>query len=296
MYTSETFDRRSLFRMIGMACGGAAATTLALAKEPKVNTPFYNKLTLQEEAALGAKFSAEFEKKVEILENPLIDNYLNGIIKRLGEQSQAPFWPYQVKVVNASDINAHALPGGFLYIRRGLLEWVEDENEMVGALAHEVGHVVARHSTNQMMLNFIAANVYEKVKKNLMLDNTVIARIIEQLGGPLVLLAKLKYGRDNEMQADLLGFYEMYRAGWHPNGLLKFFSQLEKKMPRGNALERILSDHPDSGDRARVIEKELQQVSITGPMREQSWEFKGLKAVLRMMPAAPKPEVSQKRG
>jgi predicted Zn-dependent protease len=294
MYTDETLDRRSLFRMIGMACGGAAAARMVFAKEPTISTPIYNKLTLEEEAALGAKFAVEFERKADILENPLIDAYLNGIVKKLGASSQAPFWPYQVKVVNASDINAHALPGGRLYVQRGLLEWVEDENEMVGALAHEVGHVVARHSTNEMMLNFIAANLYEKVKKNLLLENTVIERIIQQLGGPLVLLAKLKYSRDNEMQADLLGFYEMYRAGWHPNGLMKFFSQLEKKQRQGNALDRLLSDHPPSADRANAIEREMNQLPALGPMREQSWEFQGLKTVLRMMPAPPKPEVTQK--
>ncbi len=260
-----------------------------LASEPHPTTPPYNTLTEEEELELGRKFAANYESKVQILANPIIDGYLNGIVKKIGDASQHPEWPYHIKVVNDSEINACAIPGGFLYIHRGLLEFVEDENEMVGAIAHEVGHVVARHTTNQLSLFFAAQHVYEQVKRNLLLDNTVFAEIIERLGGPIVILARLKYSRANESEADLLGFYEMMRAGWHPNGLLKFFTRLQQQEGRQSAVDVMLSDHPATDERARVMRHELETVKITSPMREQTLQFRALKLALSIMPAAPKP-------
>jgi predicted Zn-dependent protease len=285
---STELSRRRFVGLAGLL-GASALVSPALlhAVEPHIVDKPYNTLTEEEEIALGRKFSAEYEKKVEMLHNPVIDAYLNSIIHKLGNASQRPHWPYQVKVVNSAVVNACAIPGGFLYLQRGLLEYVEDENEMVGAMAHEVGHVVARHTTNQLVLNFLAKNLYDRVKKNVLLNNDVIARVIETLGGPVVLLAELKYSRENESEADMLGFYEMLRAGWHPNGLLKFFTRMQQAERGRTPLDVMLSDHPSSSDRAAAIRRELASVKITAPLTEQTVQFKALKEALRLMPPAP---------
>jgi predicted Zn-dependent protease len=285
---STELSRRRFVGLAGLL-GASALVSPALlhAVEPHIVDKPYNTLTEDEEIALGRKFSAEYEKKVEMLHNPVIDAYLNSIIHKLGNASQRPHWPYQVKVVNSAVVNACAIPGGFLYLQRGLLEYVEDENEMVGAMAHEVGHVVARHTTNQLVLNFLAKNLYDRVKKNVLLNNDVIARVIETLGGPVVLLAELKYSRENESEADMLGFYEMLRAGWHPNGLLKFFTRMQQAERGRTPLDVMLSDHPSSSDRAAAIRRELASVKITAPLTEQTVQFKALKEALRLMPPAP---------
>jgi beta-barrel assembly-enhancing protease len=287
----QMVNRRKFLGIAGIL--GASAffpSALLLASEPKVKDQPYNTLTEQEEIELGKKFSEEYEKKVEILQNPIIDAYLNHIVRKLGDNSQRPKWPYQVKVVNSGVVNASAIPGGFLYLQRGLLEFVDDENEMVGAMAHEVGHVVARHTTNQLVLTFMARNLYEKVKANIFRNNAVISGIIEALGGPVVLLAQLKYSRENESEADMLGFYEMLRAGWNPNGLLKFFTRLQD-MERGRgAIDVMLSDHPASKDRAEAIRRELATVTVTAPLIEQTVQFRALKAALKAMPPAPMPQ------
>jgi len=286
---STELSRRRFVGLAGLL-GASALVSPALlhAVEPHIVDKPYNTLTEEEEIALGRKFSAEYEKKVEIMHNPVIDAYLNNIIHKLGNASQRPHWPYQVKVVNSAVVNACAIPGGFLYLQRGLLEYVEDENEMVGAMAHEVGHVVARHTTNQLVLNFLAKNLYDRVKKNVLLNNDVIARVIEALGGPVVLLAELKYSRQAESEADMLGFYEMLRAGWHPNGLLKFFTRMEQNERGRTPFDVMLSDHPSSADRAAAIRRELASVQIATPLVEQTVQFKALKEALRLMPPAPK--------
>lgn len=287
---SKELSRRKFVGLAGLL-GASALVSPALlhAVEPHVRDQPYNTLTEEEEIALGRKFSEEYEKKVEILHDPVIDAYLNHIIRRLGDASQRPHWPYQVKVVNSAVVNACAIPGGFLYLQRGLLEYVEDENEMVGAMAHEVGHVVARHTTNQLVLTFLARNLYERVKQNVLRNNEVISHVIELLGGPIVLLAQLKYSRENESEADMLGFYEMLRAGWHPNGLLKFFTRMEQNERGRTPFDVMLSDHPSSASRAAAIQHELTTVRITAPLVEQTVQFKALKEALKLMPPAPKP-------
>ena len=287
---STELSRRRFVGLAGLL-GASALVSPALlhAVEPHIQDKPYNTLTEEEEIALGRKFSEEYEKKVEMMHNPVIDAYLNNIIHKLGNASQRPHWPYQVKVVNSAVVNACAIPGGFLYLQRGLLEYVEDENEMVGAMAHEVGHVVARHTTNQLVLNFLAKNLYDRVKKNVLLNNDVIAHVIEALGGPVVMLAELKYSRQSESEADMLGFYEMLRAGWHPNGLLKFFTRMEQQERGRTPFDVMLSDHPSSADRAAAIRRELASVKITAPLTEQTVQFKALKETLKLMPPAPKP-------
>jgi len=224
-----------------------------------------------------------------LIRNPLIGPYLDDIVRKLGKSSQRPDWPYRIQAVNSAEINASAIPGGALYVQRGLLEYVEDENELVGALAHEIGHVVARHTTNQLMLTFLARNLYETVKKNILLNNSVIAGIIEQMGGPIVILAQLKYSRENESEADLLGFYEMMRAGWNPIGLMSFFERVQGRQGSSTPLDVMLSDHPSSAGRVEAIKKELDSVRITAPVRMDTLKFRAMRSALRLMPPAPKP-------
>ncbi|HEX4136387.1 MAG TPA: M48 family metalloprotease [Bryobacteraceae bacterium] len=282
-------SRRAL---LGTASAFAASLSGVLpmeGSEPRITTPPYNTLSFEEEIALGRKFAQEYEKDVELIRNPLIGPYLDDIVRRLGKNSQRPDWPYRIQTVNSAVINASAIPGGFLYVQRGMLEFVDDENELVGALAHEMGHVVARHTTNQLMLTFLARNLYETVKKNILLNNSVISGIIEQLGGPVVLLAQLKYSRENESEADLLGFYEMLRAGWNPIGLMNFFERIRGREGNRSPLDVMLSDHPSSAGRIDEIKKEIDSVKVTAPVRMDTLKFRALKSALRLMPPAPKP-------
>ena len=288
---SITFSRR---RFAGIAGALVAGTLLPAewlhAVEPQVVDQPFNTLTQEEEIALGKKFAEAYEKKVELLRAPDIDSYLNHMVRKLGDASQRPSWPFQIKVVNSATVNASAIPGGLIYVQRGLLDFVKDENELAGVIAHEAGHVVARHTTNTLVLDLVARSLYESVKENLFLNNDVIANVIETLGGPVVLLAQLQYSRENESEADMLGFYEMLRAGWNPNGMLRFFTRLEENEGGSNLFTTMLSDHPASADRADAIRQELTTVSVKAPPILMSTDFTAMKATLARLPAAPRAE------
>jgi predicted Zn-dependent protease len=282
-------NRRKFMSMAGVFGAAALVPSSWLhAVEPHVHTEPYNTFTEEEEIALGRKFAESYESKIEILHNSTIDSYLAGMVHRLANASQKPEWPFQVKVVNSAVINASAIPGGHLYVERGLLDFVEDENEVAGAVAHEIGHVVGRHTTNQLAANFLARGLYETVKKNVLRNNQVISQIIETLGGPVVMLAELKYNRDHESEADMLGFYEMLRAGWHPDGLMRFFQRLSQR-ERSSVIGVMLSDHPASTERASAIRREEATARINAPSVLQTAEFRQMKEVLRQLPPAPKP-------
>jgi predicted Zn-dependent protease len=227
------WSRRAWLCKAGM---GTAALALAPgwlaevlpAEEPHITVSPLNKLSDDDEIALGQRFAESLEKEETIVSNALIDRYLGKIVADLAAQSQRPHLPYSVKLVNSHVPNAFSLPGGFLYVNRGLIELISSEDELAAALAHEIGHVVGRHVINKLLLTFAARSVLKPVLDNLNESNGVIEKIILQMGGAVAMLAMLHFSRTDEAQADLLGFYETLRAGWDPHGFLKLFDHLDE--------------------------------------------------------------------
>jgi predicted Zn-dependent protease len=281
--------------MLQKAGMGAAVLTLApglLAEEPHVTVSPLNKLSDVDEIALGRRFAAELEKEAPIVDNVLIDHYMGKIVEGLAAQSQRPNLPYAVKMINSHEPNAFSLPGGFLYVNRGLIELITSEDELAAALAHEIGHVVARHAVNQLLVTFAARSVLKPVLDNLDKQNGVVDGIILKYGGALAMLAKLQFSRRDEGQADLLGFYEMLRAGWDPNGFLKLFAHIDElEKASGGTTIPFLSDHPPTPERAEAIRNELTQVTVPSGAASNSMKFQVFKSALGLLPQPPrKPE------
>ena len=135
----------------GLAVFCAAVTIGLRADEPKIETPSYNTMTDTQEIAIGREAAAEIEKerKLTFVEVPRVQAYVSRVVAQLAGQSRRPQLAYSVKVVDTAQINAFALPGGFLYVNRGLIEWARSESEVAAVLGHEVGHVVGRHCCQQ---------------------------------------------------------------------------------------------------------------------------------------------------
>jgi predicted Zn-dependent protease len=148
--------RRVLFSS-GAAPGLGILLFLALfaglqlhAEEPTSSKAFYNTFSDQEEMAMGRQAAEEAEKQRPILNAPPLSAYLRDVGQKVAQASRRPQLPYVFKIVNSNSVNAFSLPGGYVYVNRGILDFVQNESELAGVLAHEIGHVVAYHSMNDV--------------------------------------------------------------------------------------------------------------------------------------------------
>lgn len=292
--TTRVLTRRAWLTRAGM--GTAAlflnpllATTSLIAEEPHVSIRSRGNLSDEDEIALGRRFSIELEKETPLLSNPLIDQHLNSMARELANHSQRPSLPYHVKVIDSVEVNASSLPGGTIYVNRGMLELLTSEDELAAILSHEIGHVVGRHEINQLMLTFHAKALLKPVLDNLNKQNGIVEKIILQLGGAVALLARLHFSRQDEAQADLLGFYEVLHAGWDPRGFVKMFAAVEtlEKNSRGARIP-FLSAHPPTPERLAAIQHELTQVTIPEDARTDSLDFRACKTALKLLPPPPR--------
>jgi predicted Zn-dependent protease len=289
------WSRREWLSKAGM---GAAALALAprwlasglWAEEPHIVISPLNLLKDEDEIELGQQFAAQFEKEEAVVSNVLINSYLGKVVATLAAQSQRPDLPYSIKLVNSHVPNAVSLPGGFLYVNRGLVEMIASEDELAATLSHEIGHVVARHVVNQLLIFFAAQSLLKPVLDNLNEKNGVIDQIILKLGGAAAMLARLHFSRRDEAQADLLGFYDMLRAGWDPNGFLKLFAHIDalEKSSEGTPIP-FLADHPPTPEREEAIRNELKLVSVPAAAATDSVKFQVFKSAMGLLPEPPKP-------
>ena len=283
--------RRRMIELLAVAGVGFTFAHKLLASEPHVTKPSYNTLSDEEEIALGRDFDHKMVSEVQIIHHSLIDNYLNGIVGELARASQRPNLPYNVKLVNTYDVNAASVPGGFLYVNRGLIQTIDTEGELAATLSHEVGHVVARHVTNRLLLTFRARQLYDQVKGNLLRDNRVVEQIIDQFGGAVAMLALMHFSREDEFEADMLGFYEMLRAHYDPAKFLDLFAKLEKlEREEGSHPNPFLVDHPPTPERVQRIRNELTQVRVPAGAKENTLSFRAFRAAMSLLPAPPPPQ------
>ena len=286
-----TWTRRALLCRAGSAAAAAllpGCASICLGNEPRVANAQRARMSDEQEIALGRRFAADFESESPVLANPLIDQHLNAMVRELAATSQRPHMPYRAKVINLPAMNAASLPGGSIYVYRGMLEILSTENELAAVLAHEIGHIAGRHTINQLMLTFQAQALLKPLLENLNRQNGAVEKILEQLGGAVALLARLSYSRQDESQADLLGFYDMLRAGWDPRGYLAMFESMEEQESESrNSSQSALLVHPPTEDRVAAIERELKLITIPEDARTDSLDFRACKAALQLLSSHP---------
>ena len=244
-----------------------------------------NKYSVQDDVKLGRQAAQEAEQQFPLLRDEELRSYVEDVGRRLVVAIPSEFqhseFQYYFKVVNARDINAFALPGGPMYINRGMIEAARTEGEMAGVMAHELSHVALRHGT---------AQASKGQKYGVLAGIAGIAGTI--LGGPGVgQLAQapfavylLKFSREYETEADLLGSQIMARAGYDPRDLANMFRTLEQQGAGGGG---FLSDHPSPSDRYARINQEAQNLRVNSNMRGDSREFARVQERLRGYQQAP---------
>ena len=249
-------------------------------------TPGFNLFSVEQDIEIGRQSAVEAERQLPLLNDRNVDRYLNEIIRKLAAQAPGPRYPYAVKAVNAPEINAFALPGGPMYVNRGLFEAARSEAELAGVLAHEMSHVALRHGTHQASKAYLTQAGLGILGGLLGRNGGNASNIVNAIGGLGLNVVFLKFGRDDEYQADELGAEIMAGAGYNPVAMANFFELLRSEQSHDpGKLERFFSDHPPSADREARIRD--QAVSLPLARSNDVGGFDRMRADLqRLSPAA----------
>ena len=252
-----------------------------------------NKFSVQDDIRLGREAAQQAESQFPLLRDAEVQNYVENVGERLvssiPSEFRHPGFDYFFKVVNARDINAFALPGGPMYVNRGMIEAARTEGEMAGVMAHEISHVALRHGT---------AQATKGQKYGLLAGIAGIAGTI--LGGPAIgELAQapfavyfLKFSREYETEADILGAQIMARAGYDPRDLANMFQTIQRQ---GGSSGGWFSSHPSPKDRFARINREAQMLQVNAGMRD-SRDFGRIQQKLRGYGTAPTMAEIQRSG
>ena len=236
-----------------------------------------NWYSIEREIRIGKGLAQEVEQSAKLLQDPVVNEYVNRIGQNLVRNSDARV-PFTIKVIDSDEINAFALPGGFFYVNTGLILAADEESELAGVMAHEIAHVAARHATRQVTrsqwaniatlpLIFVGGGI------------GYAARSAVGIGLPLTFMS---FSRGFESEADFLGLQYMYKTGYDPQSSISFFEKIqakEKKQP--GTIAKAFSTHPQTPDRIAKVQHEIATIL---PSREQylvtTSEFDEVKARL----------------
>jgi predicted Zn-dependent protease len=239
-----------------------------------------NFYSLEKEIAMGKQFAQELERQAKIIDDPVISEYVNRVGQNLVRNSDVKV-PVTIKVIDAEEVNAMALPGGFFYVNAGLVMKAESESELAGVMAHEIAHIAARHGTRQAT----RGQIVNLASIPLIFMGGWTGYGIRQAISVAIPIGFLQFSRNFESEADLLGLQYLYKAGYDPTSFVDFFEKIqsdEKKKP--GTMAKIFSSHPLTDDRIKNSQKNIQEILEAKPEYVVSTsEFDEVKARLIAM-------------
>jgi len=263
------------------------------AEEPTPSRAFYNTFSDGEEMAMGRKAAEETDKQLPILVEPLLTAYVNHLGQKVAKESRRSEIQYSFKIVNTDAVNAFSLPGGFVYVNRGLLDFVTSESELAGVLAHEIGHVVAYHSMNDVARRALVDQGIYQLQKAGLVNDQQMADMMKRYGGPMLLFVDRKFSREEESEADMLGMYNAIRAGYDPQGLIAFLARLSQFIGDPSLVEGLLMNHPLPGERVKALRAELREHPAPSGLEKDSIGFRAARLQLKALPPPPPPAKKQ---
>jgi Zn-dependent protease with chaperone function len=247
--------------------------------QTKVN-PGWNMFSPQQDVEIGAQSAAEAERQLPLVRDADVESYVNRIGQKLAANAGGPQFQYRFRVINASDINAFALPGGFVYLNRGIIENARNEGEVAGVLAHEIAHSALRHGTHQASKAYAAQaglQILGGLLSGKVGNNT--AQILNVVGGVGMNALFLKFSRELETQADVRGAQILAASGYTPADMVSFFNTLAKADTSKKTT--WLSNHPAPPDRIARIEKERQLLRESATPTQNVAQLNSIKSELR---------------
>ncbi|MDA1313157.1 MAG: M48 family metallopeptidase [Acidobacteria bacterium] len=216
-----------------------------------------NLYSLEKEIGLGKQLADEVEKHSKVVDDPVISEYVNRVAQNIARNSDIKV-PLVVKVLDADEVNAFALPGGYFFVNTGLVRLAENEAELAGVMAHEIAHIAARHGTRQASKGQIA----NLASIPLIFLGGWTGYGIRQAAGLAVPMTFLKFSRGFEQDADLLGIQYLWKAGYDPTSMVAFFERLQnqKKKKEGGGISGLFRSHPLTSKRIKLAQEAIDQI------------------------------------
>lgn len=231
----------------------------------------------QQQVAMGRQYAQEIDKSTHFVTDPVVDEYVNRIGQNLVKNSDAKV-PFTIKVIDSNQINAFALPGGFLYVNSGLILAADDEAELAAVMAHEISHVAAHHAAREMTRMHYA----QIGSIPLIFLGGMAGYGIYEASNLAIPITFMEFSRKFEAQADYLGIQYLYKTGYDPTAMISFFEKIEAlQKQKPNFVARVFASHPMTPDRVEAAQKEIAH--ILPPKKEyieNTSEFEKVKARL----------------
>ena len=209
-------------------------------------------VSVPQEIQIGREQNAQVRKRMAEVRDREVTAYVARIGQRLAKAAPGAKYPYSFQVADAAEINAFSLPGGPVWINRGVLRAAGNESQVAGVLAHEIAHIAQRHAADQLTKTLLAK--WSLGMLGAMLGNAGGAGTAQAAGAMMANGVFLKFSRDDETDADRVGLQIMTRAGWDPRGMIELFETLRREAARDpGAVEVFFSTHPSPQDRIRQL-------------------------------------------
>jgi hypothetical protein len=264
----------------------ALMTPLAGADRTRLK-PGWNIFSPEQDVEMGKRLSATAESQLPMLEDLRVNGYLNRLGRKLAAFAPGTVYPYEFHCVNSKQLNSFALPGGQVYIYRGVIEDADDEAQLAGVMAHEISHVALRHGTNQATRQEMSSGIFGILGG--MVGGGSVSAITSQLGGGAIAGSVLvKYTRNSETQADILGTQILYDSGYDPRAMAQFFENAQNDTKKKSRVAALFADHPIPERRIERVDEEIDKMG--GPLKDSktdSPEFREIRRYILSLPIAP---------
>jgi len=244
-------------------------------------------ISQQQEVQIGAEQAQQVNQQLPIINDPAINRYLNVLGDSLAHVTSRADLDWHFYMVNTNDFNAFALPGGYIYINRGVAERSDMMDQFASVMAHEIGHVVLRHSVKQME-QMQGANIGVTLACVLTsVCNSGLAQAGINVAGQAVFA---KFSREDEAAADASGIQTLVRAGINPNGMPQMFEKLlAERQSKPTGLDAWFTDHPLEEDRIQASRDQIAKINpaIIKTLTSNTQAFNDFRARVRSLPAPP---------
>ena len=247
----------------------------------------------QQEVQMGVEYAQQINAQLPIVQDPELNRYINVLGDSIARLTSRADLDWHFFIVDAKDVNAFAVPGGFIYINRGLIERTDRMDEVAGVLGHEIGHVVRRHTVKQME-KAQGANIGVTLACVLtsVCNSQVAGAAINIAGGAVF----ARFSRQDEAEADQEGFNNVVRAGISPVGMVTMFQKLiAERKSRPSSVEAWFRTHPLEEDRVAAIQARINQIppATLARLGTDTRNFHTFKSRLQSLPPSPPPRQVQ---